>query len=63
MGCRVRLSSTTTVYSAKYLGIWLFIFAMLEFKEVKIKKQANESKKRYNIYVHSFGDYFKNVYA
>jgi len=35
------------------------------WKEIEedIKKQANEFKKRYNIYVHSFGDYFKNAYA
>jgi hypothetical protein len=35
------------------------------WKEIEedIKKQADELKKRYNIYVHSFGDYFKNAYA
>lgn len=27
-----------------------------------IEKQAKEAKKRYNIFVHSFGDYFKNTY-
>ncbi len=28
-----------------------------------IEKQAKEAKKRYNIYIHNFGDYFKNLYT
>ncbi len=28
-----------------------------------IEKQAKETKKRYNIFVHNFGDYFKNTYT
>lgn len=28
-----------------------------------IEKQAKDARKRYNIYIHSFGDYFKNTYA
>ncbi len=28
-----------------------------------IEKQAKEAKKRYNIYIHNFGDYFKNTYT
>lgn len=30
--------------------------------ERDIQKQAQEAKKRYNIYIHSFGGYFKNTY-
>lgn len=38
-----------------YAGIW---------KEIKenIEIQAKSAKKRYNIYIHEFGDYFKNTY-
>jgi len=32
-----------------------------EIKE-KIEIEAKSSKKRYNIYIHAFGDYFKNTY-
>jgi len=32
-----------------------------EIKE-KIEKQSKSAKKRYNIYIHAFGDYFKNTY-
>jgi DNA repair photolyase len=35
------------------------------FKEIEkdIDKQAQAAKKRYNIYIHKFGDYFKNKYT
>jgi len=40
-------------------------FYNLTWKEIEedIKKEAAPLKKRYNIFVHSFGDYFKNSYA
>ncbi len=38
-----------------YERVWVDI-------EKDIEKQAKEAKKRYNIFVHNFGDYFKNTY-
>lgn len=39
-------------------------FYARSWQEIKrdIEKQAKDAKKRYNIFIHSFGDYFKNTY-
>ena len=36
-----------------YAGVWQMI-------EEGIKKQAKQAKKRYNLYIHNFGNYFEN---